>query len=377
MSKELKKAIMVRTRLKNKSNQTQTEEDFRKYRQQRHLVVRLNRAARRKVLSQLDPKEVGKDKNFWKTFKPLFTDKKSGQNKIALVENENIVNDDKIICEILNSYFVNITDTLPTTAPPESDIEITSTTDCELHSIQKYRNHPSIVRIKENVGVVDKYEFNFVAPIDVWNEINQLNDSKESSGEIPTDILKLLSGLCIDQITFYINKMFECSKFPDKLKLADVSPIFKADDSTLKFNFRPISLLSALSNFLEQIMAKQMTPFANTRLSSLLSGFRNGYSTQHALFRLIEACHSTLDKNGCVGMVLMDLSKAYDCLSHDLLIAKLAAYGFGLKSLNLFSSYLSHRKQRVKYGNSFSEWQNIESGIPKGSVLGPFLFNFL
>ena len=87
-----------------------------------------------------------------------------------------------------------------------------------------------------------------------------------------------------------------------------------------------------------------MRPFANTRLSSLLSGFRDGYSTQHALFRLIEACRSTLDKKGYVGMALMDLSKAYDCLPHDLLIAKLAAYGFGLKSLKLSSSYLSNLK---------------------------------
>ena len=81
MSKELKKAIMVRTRLKNKSNQTRTEEDFRKYRQQRNLVVMLNRAAKRNVFSQLDPKEVGKDKNFWKTVKPLFTDKHLGRTR--------------------------------------------------------------------------------------------------------------------------------------------------------------------------------------------------------------------------------------------------------------------------------------------------------
>ena len=93
---------------------------------------------------------------------------------------------------------------------------------------------------------------------------------------------------------------------------------------TVKSNFRPLSVLPALSKVYERIMAKQMTPFANTRLSSLLCGFRNGYSTQHALFRLVEACRSTLEKS-YLGMVLKDLSKAYDCIPHELLIAKLAA----------------------------------------------------
>ena len=85
-----------------------------------------------------------------------------------------------------------------------------------LHSIQKDRNHPSIIRIKETVGIVDEFEFDFVARIDVCNEICLLCSPKQSSGDIPMDILKLLSGLCIYQITLYINKMFEYSELPDQ-----------------------------------------------------------------------------------------------------------------------------------------------------------------
>ena len=123
-------------------------------------------------------------------------------------------------------------------------------------------------------------------------------------------------------------------------------------------------------------MTKQMWPFANQVLSNLLCGFHAGYSTQHALFRLIEFCRKKLDENYTIGMVLMDLSKAYDCLPHDLLIAKLEAYGFGIHSLRLTASYLSNRKQRVKIGSTGSDLQDIVCGVLQGSVLGPLLFNF-
>ena len=83
-------------------------------------------------------------------------------------------------------------------------------------------------------------------------------------------------------------------------------------------------------------------------LSPLLCGFREGYGTQHALLRLIETCKKTLDNGGFAGALLMDLSKAFDCLNHELLIAKLSAYGFSPSALRLIHSYLSERKQRVK-----------------------------
>ena len=73
-------------------------------------------------------------------------------------------------------------------------------------------------------------------------------------------------------------------------------------------------------------------------------------------------------------MVLMDLSKAYDCLRHDLLIAKLDTHGIGIDSLKLIYSYLTDKKQRVKIGTSFSTWKSLSNGVTQGSVLGPLLF---
>ena len=158
--------------------------------------------------------------------------------------------------------------------------------------------------------------------------------------------------------------MFANSIFPNKLKLADVTPIFKLGDSSLKKNFRPISVLSAMSKIFGRLMSTQISPFAYRLLSKLLCAFRNGHSAEHALLRLTGMCRKALADGRVVGMALMNLSKAYDCLPHDLLIAKLAAYGFGHHSLSLIHSYLSNRKQRVKVGSKLSEWLEIKMRCP-------------
>ena len=110
-------------------------------------------------------------------------------------------------------------------------------------------------------------------------------------------------------------------------------------------------------------MYSQMLSCVKDKLWDLLCSFREKYSIQHALIKLVEACRKCLDGKGIMGIVLMDLSKAYDCLPHDLLIAKLAAYGFGTGSLNLLHSYLSNREQQVKIGSTFSDWHYISSGV--------------
>ena len=108
---------------------------------------------------------------------------------------------------------------------------------------------------------------------------------------------------------------------------------------------------------------------------SLLCAFRKRYSCQSVLIKFIETWREALDNHQIVGAVFMDLSKAFDCMPHGLLIAKLNAYGVSLDSCEIIASYLSNRTQRVKISSARSSWNTLEKGVPQGSILGPLLFN--
>ena len=110
-------------------------------------------------------------------------------------------------------------------------------------------------------------------------------------------------------------------------------------------------------------------------LSKYQCGFRKGYNAQHCLLAMIEKWKKAVDNGNVFGALLTDLSKAFDCLPHDLIIAKLNSYGFNLTALNLIHNYLTKRKQRTKINQSYSSWEDILFGVPQGSILGPILFN--
>ena len=177
--------------------------------------------------------------------------------------------------------------------------------------------------------------------------IMDLDCSKQNSEYISNKILKLSVNVICPFITTLINSSFRSGKFPDKLKLAEITPVPKNGESQSASDYRPISILPAVSKLFEKAIATQLNSHFETIFSKLLCGFRKKHSTQHALIQLLRSWQKSLDNGDIVGTILMDLSKAYDCLPHDLLLAKLAAYGVDSSSLCLLSNYLSNRFHRV------------------------------
>ena len=172
-----------------------------------------------------------------------------------------------------------------------------------------------------------------------------------------------------------LNRGLEVGNFPCTIKLASVTPVYKKDNRPVKGNYRPVSILPSISKVFERCVYKQMFQFFEGIISKYQCGFRKGHSAQHALISLLEKWRYSVDQGGMFGALLTDLSKAFDCLPHDIIIAKLNAYGFDMKALNFIYDYLRNRKQRTKIDNAYSSWQNILYGVPQGSILGPLLFN--
>ena len=122
-------------------------------------------------------------------------------------------------------------------------------------------------------------------------------------------------------------------------------------------------------------MQKQINDYMEDHLSPYLCGYRKGYNCQYALLVMIENWKLSLDSSRFAGGILMDLSKAFDTINHELMIAKLHAYGFNTNTLEIILDYLSNCWQRIKINTTFSTWSEILAGVPQGSVLGPNFFN--
>ena len=302
------------------------------------------------------------------------TNKGQLSNKITLIESDAILTEDDKVAETLNSFFSE--------APGSLDIienrYILNKTEGLNNPIdialKIFEHHPSILKIK-NV-IKSNFSFHTVTIDDIVHEIKGLNTSKASAhSSIPVKNFKHNWDISSPALHPIINNAISECTFPSKLKYADIAPLHKNDDVTNKKNYRPISMLPVVSKVFERILHKQIGYFINEKLFAYMCGYRKGYNTQYALMALLERWKKSLDSQGYAGTVIMDLSKAFDTINYELLIAKLHAYGFDKSALNMINSYLTNRWHRTRINTSYSTWLELISGVPQGSILGPLLFN--
>ena len=216
------------------------------------------------------------------------------------------------------------------------------------------------------------------AEVEQVNKILRNVNSRKATGpdKIPPKIVRISANIIDSHLINIINSDLKRNAFSDSAKVASICPIFKRKGERTEIkNYRLVSILNYFSKVYERFIHENLMSSVTNFLSDFISAYRKGYSANHVLLRLTENWKAALDSNLYTGVVLMDLSKAFDCISHDLLIAELHVYGFSFGTLIFLNSYLRSRKQCVKINNICSGFLKILSGVSQGSILGPILFN--
>ena len=360
ITRGLKKSSKRKQRLYDKFLKRRNDKNEKVYKMYKSLFEKLKLQSKKLYFQNKLKQYENNIKNTWKIMKVII-----GKSKVYNDNFPKILNIDKkeitykkTIAEEFNSYFINVGPKLATKIPP-------SNTNFESYL-------PNITTSFLEKPLKEK-EFK-----DAFFAL-KTNKSPGNDNLHVNVIRKLYHELKIPLMNIF-SQSLKKGIFPEKMKIAKVSPIFKKGDKSILSNYRPISVLPCFSKILECIMYNRLYAYVaeNNILFNKQFGFRAGHSTEHALLELIDQINDSFNGKSYFLGIFIDLSKAFDTVDHKILLKKLQHYRIKGKNLSWFESYLTGRKQYIKFEindyNGKTGLLKITCGVPQGSILGPLLF---
>ena len=357
LNKDLIKASKYKNKLYKKLikinfKDTELHKKYKNYRNK--LAHRIDAAKKQHYQKQLH-KFKNDTKQTWNTINKIIGKNKNPTELPSKLRIKNkIYSEPQQICNLLNEHFSEM-------GKHDNNNEI------NFNCVNSYLDHSQS----------DSIFFYETTPEELSIIIQNLkNKNSQGPDEVPISVVKKLNLLICPILANLINESLKLGEYPNCLKMGKVLPIFKSGNHMEPGNHRPITLLPAINKIFEKLIYNRLISFFETYkiINTNQHGFRSGHSTELATCKFYEDVLINLNNNHASCAVIIDLSKAFDSVNHQILLHKLYRYGIRGSTHQLLTSYLKNRTQYIQVNNIKSNICHINTGVPQGSIIAPLLF---